>query len=112
MLPADTNVYRPRRPKCGATPSLVAITCIVAGSGSPDAETSAGDIMIEWKLPWRRMTSHDASLIKGMIARGDSRDAIAKTMRISRGRMAGVLSGDKFPDSPVYSLSDLPPAKS
>ena len=65
--------------------------------------------MIERKLPWRRMTSHDASLIKGMVARGDSREAIARAMRISRGRMAGVLSGDKFPESAVYSLSDLPP---
>ena len=63
------------------------------------------------KLPWRRMTPHDASLIKGMVARGDGRDAIARAMRISRRRMAGVLSGDKFPDAPVYSPSDLPPVK-
>lgn len=61
------------------------------------------------RLPWRWLTAHDASLVKGMIARGDSLASIAKTIGVSRGRLAGIVSGDKFPHAPVSSQADLPP---
>lgn len=56
-----------------------------------------------------RLTQADASLVKGMVNRGDRHHDIAAWFGVSQGRIAEVMSGDLFPAASVAPLSQLPP---
>lgn len=57
----------------------------------------------------RRLSEGDASIVKGMAARGDRHHDIAAWFGVNQGRIAEVLSGDKYPSAPVAPRDRLPP---
>jgi hypothetical protein len=50
-----------------------------------------------------------ASLIKGMLKRGDKQSDIAACFLINGGRIAEINTGQRFRDAPVAPLDALPP---
>lgn len=56
-----------------------------------------------------RLTKADASLVKGMIKRGDRKHDIAAWFGVNQGRIAEVASGDLHPDAPEARADALPP---
>ena len=57
----------------------------------------------------RRLSDADASVVKGMIRRGDRHHDIAAWFGVNQGRIAEVKDGDKFPHVPSAPSSQLPP---
>ena len=55
-----------------------------------------------------RLTEHDASLVKAMLARGDRQHDIAAWFGVNGGRIAEIATGAKFGWIPI-ATSDLPP---
>lgn len=55
------------------------------------------------------LTDHDASLIKGMLQRGDRKHDIAAYFGVNPGRIADISKGRKFLDVAAASEPDLPP---
>lgn len=55
------------------------------------------------------LTEADASLVKGMLARGDRQHDIASWFGVNPGRVNGVASGSHFPNVPVAPEAELPP---
>ena len=56
-----------------------------------------------------RLTSADASIVKGMLARDDRQSDIASFFGVNGGRIAEVSVGKKFANAPVAPSSMLPP---
>lgn len=54
--------------------------------------------------------AHIASLIKGMIIRGDKQHDIAACFGENGGRVAEIKAGVKWPDVKAASVEELPPA--
>lgn len=57
----------------------------------------------------RRLTAADASIVKGMVERGDRKHDIAAWFGVNQGRIAEVQSGHLYPDADVTLENDLPP---
>jgi hypothetical protein len=57
----------------------------------------------------RRLSEGDASLVRGMVRRGDRHHDIAAWFGVNQGRIAEVNDGSLFPSAPVASASRLPP---
>lgn len=57
----------------------------------------------------RRLDDEDASIVKGMLARGDRQHDIAAWFGVNGGRIAEVATGMKFQDVPQAEARDLPP---
>jgi hypothetical protein len=57
----------------------------------------------------RRLSEFDAALVKGMAARSDRHHDIAAWFGVNQGRIAEVLSGQKFPFMPAAEIEQLPP---
>lgn len=57
----------------------------------------------------RRLSLEDASLVKGMIARGDRHHDIAAWFGVNQGRIAEVNDGHLHPTAPTASADQLPP---
>lgn len=55
------------------------------------------------------LTERDASVVKGMLARGDRQHDIAAFFGVNPGRIAEVANGSRFGSSPVAKASELPP---
>ncbi len=56
----------------------------------------------------RRLNKADAELVKGMLDRGDRHHDIAAWFGVNQGRIAEVLAGEKFPNTPVAPAEQLP----
>lgn len=56
-----------------------------------------------------RLSADDASIIKGMLARGDKQQDIAAYFGVNPARVVEIKRGRKFPDAPVAPLDALPP---
>ena len=59
--------------------------------------------------PGLRLSSADASIVKGMLARGDRQSDIASFFGVNGGRIAEISVGKKFISAPVAPTSALPP---
>jgi hypothetical protein len=57
----------------------------------------------------RRLDDEDASIVKGMLARGDRQHDIAAWFGVNGGRIAEVATGAKFPNIAPAAPQDLPP---
>ncbi len=57
----------------------------------------------------RRLSAHDVSLVKGMIARGDRKHDIAAYFGVNQGRIAEAEQGHLHPEAEAADLSELPP---
>ena len=57
----------------------------------------------------RRLTPVDASIVKGMIARGDRHHDIAAWFGVNQGRIAEVNAGTIHADVAIASAESLPP---
>jgi len=57
----------------------------------------------------RRLSHDDASIVKGMVDRGDRHHDIAAWFGVNQGRIAEVISGDLWPEAPTASARLLPP---
>jgi hypothetical protein len=55
------------------------------------------------------LSSDDAAVIKGMLARGDRQHDIAAWFGVNGGRIAEIAIGDKFPNVAAAPASELPP---
>jgi hypothetical protein len=55
------------------------------------------------------ISESDASLIKGMIDRGDRHHDIAAFFGLNQGRIAEIKDGTRFPDVVAASPDELPP---
>lgn len=55
------------------------------------------------------LTSQDASIVKGMLARGDAQHSIAAYFGVNSGRVAEIATGERFADAPHAPDEDLPP---
>ena len=55
------------------------------------------------------LDSSDASVIKGMLARGDRQHDIAAWFGVNGGRIAEIATGAKFPGACPAPAEDLPP---
>ena len=55
------------------------------------------------------LTAEDASLIRGMIERGDRHHDIAAFFGVNQGRIAEIKEGSRFPGIPAARAEDLPP---
>ena len=55
------------------------------------------------------LTAEDASLIRGMIERGDRHHDIAAFFGVNQGRIAEIKEGSRFPGIPAACAEDLPP---
>jgi hypothetical protein len=58
----------------------------------------------------RRLSEHDASLVKGMIQRGDRHHDIAAWFGVNQGRIADVNDGRLHADTPIAPAGELPPS--
>lgn len=57
----------------------------------------------------RRLTEADACIVKGMVARGDRHHDIAAWFGVNQGRIAEVVTGDKFGNATAAPRGELPP---
>lgn len=57
----------------------------------------------------RHLTASDASLVKGMVSRGDRKHDIAAWFGVNQGRIAEVQSGYLYPEAVEASTTELPP---
>lgn len=57
----------------------------------------------------RRLTEHDAALVKGMIVRGDRHHDVAAWFGVNQGRIAEVNGGALYPDVEPAADRELPP---
>lgn len=55
-----------------------------------------------------RLTEHDASLVKGMLTRGDRQHDIAAYFGVNAGRIAEITGGDTFSSVQPAAAADLP----
>ncbi|MCG5247966.1 hypothetical protein [Methylorubrum extorquens] len=55
------------------------------------------------------MSEQDASLVKGMVARGDRKHDIAAWFGVNQGRIAEVEKGELHPDAEEADEEELPP---
>ncbi|SHL47102.1 hypothetical protein [Bradyrhizobium lablabi] len=55
------------------------------------------------------LNSSDASIIKGMLGRGDRQHDIAAWFGVNGGRIAEIATGAKFPGACPAPAEDLPP---
>ncbi|MCY3878378.1 MAG: hypothetical protein OXF74_04265 [Rhodobacteraceae bacterium] len=55
------------------------------------------------------LTSKDASIVKGMLNRGDRQSDIASWFGVNSGRIAEISTGATFYDIPVAEEQSLPP---
>ena len=55
------------------------------------------------------LDSEDASIVKGMLARGDRQHDIAAWFGVNGGRIAEIATGAKFPNVVAANAADLPP---
>jgi hypothetical protein len=58
----------------------------------------------------RRLSYEDASLVKGMVRRGDRHHDVAAWFGVNQGRIAEVLAEELHPGAPTARLHELPPA--
>jgi hypothetical protein len=56
-----------------------------------------------------RLSARQASLVKGMLLRGDRQHDIASWFRVNSGRIAEVKDGQLHPSAPPAPLNELPP---
>lgn len=56
-----------------------------------------------------RLSEEDASLVKGMVKRGDRHHDIAAWFGVNQGRIAEVIAGDLHPKAPIAADRNLPP---
>ena len=56
-----------------------------------------------------RLSQDDASIVKGMVQRGDRHHDIAAWFGVNQGRIAEVIAGDLHPNAPIAADDDLPP---
>jgi hypothetical protein len=57
----------------------------------------------------RRLSEADASLVKGMVRRGDRHHDIAAWFGVNQGRIAEVIGGDLHPNARPTHANQLPP---
>jgi hypothetical protein len=57
-----------------------------------------------------RLSQDDASLVKGMVERGDRHHDIAAWFGVNQGRIAEVIAGDLHPNVPIAPPNALPPS--
>src|SRR4051794_17493451 len=57
----------------------------------------------------KRLSYNDASIVKGMVRRGDRHHDVAAWFGVNQGRIAEVLGGDLHSGCPVAPVSSLPP---
>lgn len=57
----------------------------------------------------QKLTDSDASMIKGMIERGDRNHDIASFFGVNQGRIAEIKNGMKFPEIRAADADELPP---
>jgi len=57
-----------------------------------------------------RLSADDASIVKGMVGRGDRHHDIAAWFGVNQGRIAQVIAGDLHPNSPIAPKNRLPPS--
>lgn len=57
----------------------------------------------------RRLSEEDASLVKGMVARGDRKHDIAAWFGVNQGRIAEVEKGELHPNAEEADEEELPP---
>lgn len=55
------------------------------------------------------LTSVDAAIVKGMLARGDRQHDIAAWFGVNGGRVADIKTGKTFPDAKPVAVATLPP---
>jgi hypothetical protein len=55
------------------------------------------------------LDDNDASIVKGMLARGDRQHDIAAWFGVNGGRIAEIATGAKFPGACAARAADLPP---
>lgn len=55
------------------------------------------------------LTEADATLIKGMLLRGDRRHDIAAFFGVNQGRIAEIKDGSRFAEAVAADLDELPP---
>lgn len=55
------------------------------------------------------LTEADATLIKGMLLRGDRHHDIAAFFGVNQGRIAEIKDGSRFAEAVAANLDDLPP---
>ncbi|MHC1945983.1 hypothetical protein IF803_16495 [Bradyrhizobium sp. UFLA06-06] len=55
------------------------------------------------------LTEFDASVVKGMLRRGDRQHDIAAWFGVNPGRVNGIATGEKFPNASVAPADKLPP---
>lgn len=55
------------------------------------------------------LTEPDASLIKGMLRRGDRHHDIAAFFGVNQGRIAEIKDGSRYPDVGIADPDELPP---
>jgi hypothetical protein len=73
-------------------------------------ESKGGALMARRAEPsGKRLTEVDASVVLGMVERGDRHHDIAAWFGVNQGRIAEVISRDKFPDADPAAEDDLPP---
>jgi hypothetical protein len=56
----------------------------------------------------RRLSFQDASIVKGMVERGDRHHDVAAWFGVNQGRIAEVLAGDLHPECPTAPANELP----
>ena len=56
-----------------------------------------------------RLSSEDAALVKGMLARGDRQHDIAAWFGVNGGRIGEISTGARFADVKPADAADLPP---
>ncbi|UPJ50789.1 hypothetical protein IVB30_05140 [Bradyrhizobium sp. 200] len=55
------------------------------------------------------LTDSDASIVKGMLVRGDRQHDIAAWFGVNGGRIGDISTGAKFPNVPAAPMDKLPP---
>lgn len=55
------------------------------------------------------LSSADAAIVKGMVARGDRQHDIAAWFGVNQGRVTNIANGIKFPNVPMAPSDKLPP---
>jgi hypothetical protein len=68
-----------------------------------------GEVIMRAPSAGIRLSSADASIVKGMLARDDRQSDIASYFGVNGGRIAEISVGKKFASAPVAPASALPP---
>ena len=75
----------------------------------PDSAVEAEKLTSRAAPSGRRLSAADASLVKGMLARGDRQHDIAAWFGVNSGRIIDVKNRTLHPDAPIARKADLPP---